>query len=247
MHVRHAGHLQHVRHVPAAAALDVEGVDGAAVQRREGVLDRQALVQPVAVQRDLDVVLLGHRSAVSSGAGVRAHVLVHLEPARAALAAPRPAAPGRDDEPRPRKPMLTGQASKALNACAAPSGELTPDAPERAELLADDRGHAAGQRGLHDARRQQVDVGVDGAGGGDQALAGDDRRAGADDDVDAVEGVGVAGPADRVDPALADADVETRMPATASMTSTLLMTTSQVSASGPRAGRCRRARSCRTR
>lgn len=49
-------------------------------------------------------------------------------------------------------------------------------------------------------------MGVDGSGGGDEALAGDDGGAGADDDVDAVEGVGVAGPPDGVDPALADAD-----------------------------------------
>ncbi|GAA3082210.1 hypothetical protein GCM10020254_28260 [Streptomyces goshikiensis] len=51
-----------------------------------------------------------------------------------------------------------------------------------------------------------MDVGVHGAGGGDQPLAGDDRGAGADDDVHPVEGVGVPGPADRVDAALADAD-----------------------------------------
>lgn len=31
-----------------------------------------------------------------------------------------------DDEPRPRKPMLTGQASNALKACRSAQGELTP-------------------------------------------------------------------------------------------------------------------------
>lgn len=51
-----------------------------------------------------------------------------------------------------------------------------------------------------------MDMGVDGTRGSDHALAGDDRGTGADDDIDAVEGVGVAGPADRVDAALADAD-----------------------------------------
>ena len=52
---------------------------------REGVLDGQALVQPVAVQGDLDVVLLGDAQRGVEGAGVRAHVLVHLEAGRAAL------------------------------------------------------------------------------------------------------------------------------------------------------------------
>jgi hypothetical protein len=51
-----------------------------------------------------------------------------------------------------------------------------------------------------------VDVCVDGSGGGDQPFAGDDGRARADHDVDAVEGVGVPGPADGTDPPLADAD-----------------------------------------
>ena len=102
--------------------------------------------------------------------------------------------------------MLTGQASKALNACRSAHGELTPT-PQTGPnswpmiVVTPEASEASMMRG-----REQVDVGVDGAGGGDEALAGDDRRAGADHDVDPVEGVGVAGPADRVDPALADAD-----------------------------------------
>lgn len=49
-------------------------------------------------------------------------------------------------------------------------------------------------------------VGVDGTGGGDQPLPRDDRRAGADDDVHAVDRVRVPCAADRVDTAPADAD-----------------------------------------
>ena len=86
---------QHVGHVPAAATLDVEGVDGPAVQHGQGVVDRQALVEPVGVQGDLDVVLLGDPQRGVERAGVRADVLVHLEPADAGLEqAPRAAAPG---------------------------------------------------------------------------------------------------------------------------------------------------------
>ena len=75
------------------------------------------------------------------GAGVGAHVLVHLEAARAAFdqrldqRAPRSL-----DEPRARKPMLTGHWSKLLNAWRSAHGELTPDTPHRTELLADDGG-----------------------------------------------------------------------------------------------------------
>ena len=103
------------------------------------------------------------------------------------------------------------------------------DAPDRAELLADDRGDAGGERCLHDPRRQQVHVGVDGAGRGDQALAGDDRRAGADDHVDVVHHVGVAGPADaQIRPSRMPIDT-LPMRRVASITTTLEITMSQVS------------------
>ncbi len=204
--VRHARHLQHIGHVAAAAALDVEGVDRPAVEHPEGVLDGQALVEAVGVQGDLDVVLLGHPQRGVQRAGVRSHVLVHLEAAGAALGeglhqrglvgggAPAEEA----DVDRPGVEGVEGVPQRP--------GRVDADAPDRAELLADDRGDAGGERGLHDPRREQVDVGVDGAGGGDQALAGDDGGAGADHDVHAVQGVGVAGPADRGDPAADQAD-----------------------------------------
>jgi hypothetical protein len=83
--VRDAGRLQHVGHMTAAAALDAEGVDRAAFEHAQGVLDRQALVQPLAVQGDLDVVLLGDPQGGVQGSGVGAHVLVHLEAAGASL------------------------------------------------------------------------------------------------------------------------------------------------------------------
>ena len=57
----------------------------AAVEDAQGVLDRQALVEAVGVQGDLHVVLLGDAQRGVEGARVRAHVLVHLEPAGAAL------------------------------------------------------------------------------------------------------------------------------------------------------------------
>ena len=56
-------------------------------------------------------------------------------------------------------------------------------------------------------RTDEMDVGVDAAGGEDLALAGDDLRAGADDDGDVGLDVGVAGLADGGDAAVAQADV----------------------------------------
>ncbi len=74
-----------------------------------------------------------------------------------------------------------------------------------------------------------MDVGVDGTGGGDEPFAGDDGGAGADHDVDPVEGVGVAArPMPLIRPSRMPIDTF-RMPWTASITTTLLITTSQVS------------------
>src|SRR6185437_7761275 len=80
------------------------------------------------------------------------------------------------------------------------------DAPHGTEFLPDDRGHTRGQRSLHDARREQVHMGVDRSCRRDQPFAGHDRGPGADDDIHAVERVRVPGAPDRVDPAVADAD-----------------------------------------
>ncbi len=173
----------------AAAAFDVEGVDRASIEDAEGVGDRQALVEAVGVQRDLHVVLLGDAQRGVERASVRAGVLVHLEPADAALLQRleqrgvdrRRAATEEADVDRPR--VERGER------VAQPPGGVDADAPHRAELLAEDRRDAGRERGLHDARRHQVHVGVDGARRGDQALAADDGGAVADDDVDAVEGV----------------------------------------------------------
>ena len=52
-----------------------------------------------------------------------------------------------------------------------------------------------------------MDMGIDAAGGDDPALAGDDLRAGADDDVDARLDIGIAGLADGRDAAVLDGDI----------------------------------------
>ena len=75
---------------PAAAALDVVGVDAAPADGGERLLERRGLPDPVGVERHLDVVALRDRERGVDERGVGADVLVHLEAARArARAAPR--------------------------------------------------------------------------------------------------------------------------------------------------------------
>ncbi len=203
--VRHARQRQDVV-VAAAAALDVERVNRPPRHDREGVGHRQALVQPVGVERHLDVVLVRDPQRGVQRAGVGPGVLVHLEPADAGpdeglderLGTRRRAAAEPPDVDRPR--VEGGDPGPDAE------GVVDPDPPHRAVLLAEHRRHAGRQLRFEDPRREQVDVGVDAARRRDEPLAVDDGRPGADHDVDAVQGVRVAGPTDRDDPALADAD-----------------------------------------
>ena len=55
-HALAAGEREQVGRVAAAAALDVERVDRAPAERRERVLDRERLVEPVGVDRELHVL-----------------------------------------------------------------------------------------------------------------------------------------------------------------------------------------------
>ena len=148
---------------------------------------RQALVQPVGVHAPPARRARRPRvSAVSSAARCAPRSSCTLKPHAPPAASASSSGSGREDEPRARKPTLTGHASNAANAVRSAPGRVDAHAPDRAELLADHRRHAGGQRRLQDARGQQVHVGVDRARRGDQPLAGDDRRAGADHHVDAV-------------------------------------------------------------
>ena len=184
--VGHAGEFEHVRHVPAAAPLDVVGVHGPAVDDVEGVGERQVLVQPVGVQAHLDVVLVGDPQRGVEGAACAPKSSCTLNAQTPAsrrleqrLRTRGGAAPEEAHVHRPRVERAVGRPQAPAAVDARP--------PERAELLPQQRGDAAGERGLADPRRQQVDVRVDGTGSRDHALAGDDDRRGADDDVHAVD------------------------------------------------------------
>ena len=82
-HVRLAADADDVRRVPAARALGVVGVDRAALERGDRVVDVARLVQRVGVDRDLHVVALGDAEAAVDRRGRRAPVLVQLEADRA--------------------------------------------------------------------------------------------------------------------------------------------------------------------
>ena len=77
----------------------------------------------------------------------------------------------------------------------------------RAGAAADHGGDAAHQRLFDLLRADEVDVGVDAAGGEDHAFAGDHFGAGADGDGDVRLDVRVAGLADAGDAAVLEADV----------------------------------------
>ena len=78
------GHRDDVGRVAAAGALGVVHVDGAAVDRRQRVLQEARLVERVGVQLHLEVHLVGHRQAGVDHRRHGAPVLVDLHPEAAA-------------------------------------------------------------------------------------------------------------------------------------------------------------------
>ena len=209
-HVRLAAHLDDVRRVAAAGALGVVGVDGAVLERGDGVLDEAQLVQRVGVDHHLDVVFVGDGEAVVDRRRRGAPVLVQLE---------RRGAAGHLLLQRRRQRGVAlagegevhGEAFRRLDHAADVPGAGRAGggvgAGRRAGAAAEHGGDAGIERLVDLLRRDEVDVHVEGAGGEDLALAGDRLGAGADDDVDVRLDVRVAGLADAGDLAVLDADV----------------------------------------
>src|ERR1700722_20726700 len=69
----------------AARALGVEGVDGAALEGLDRVLDEARFVQRIGVDHDLDVVIVGNAEAAVDRSRRRAPVLMQFERASAGL------------------------------------------------------------------------------------------------------------------------------------------------------------------
>jgi hypothetical protein len=117
-------------------------------------------------------------------------------------------AAGRAALPLPAKPRLTGNASDHAREMPRPrraGGGV--GAGRRAGAAAEQRGDAGHQRLVDLLRADEMDVGVEAAGGEDFSLPGDHFGARTDDDGDVGLDVRIAGLADRVHLAVLDADV----------------------------------------
>ena len=160
-HVLQAGDLDDVRRVAAAGALGVEGVDGAALERRDGVLDEAEFVERVGMDHHLDVVIVGDRQAAVDRRRRRAPVLVQLERTGAGLdhllergRARGVALAGKAEIDRERVDRLdhprhvpgAGRAGRGIGAV------------RRAGAAAEHRGDAAHQRVLDLLRADEMDV-----------------------------------------------------------------------------------------
>ena len=166
--------------VAAAGALGVVGVDGPAGDGGQGVLHEAGLVEGVGVDGHLHPGLVAHPQAGVDGGRRRAPVLVQLEARGPApellpqrLAETRVALAEQGDVDRQRVEGLEhpGQVP------AARGHRRGPGALGRAGAAADERGDPGAERLVEDLGADEVDVAVDGAGGEDLAVAGDDLGA----------------------------------------------------------------------
>ena len=204
------GDLDDIRRMAAAGAFGVEGVDGAALEGLDRVLDEAGFVQRVRMQHHLDVVIVGNAEAIVDRGRRGAPVLVQLQRAGAGL-------DHLDQRGRARGVALAGNAE--IDRERVERLDHPPHVPgagraggrkgavRRAGAAAQHRGDATHQRVLDLLRADEMDVAVEAAGGEDLAFARDDVGAGADHDGDAGLDVGIAGLADRRDHAFLDRDV----------------------------------------
>ena len=204
------GDLHDVGCVAAAGAFGMEGVDGAALEGLDGVLDEAGFVERVGVDHHLDVVVVRDREAAVDRRRRRAPVLVQLQRAGAGLdhflqrRRARGVALAGEAEVH-RKPVCRlDHSSEMERPRRAGRGE---GAVRRSGAAAEHRGDAGHQRFFDLLRADEVDVGIEAAGGEDLALAGDHFGAGADHDGDTGLDVGIAGLADRGDAVALDADI----------------------------------------
>src|SRR5580704_2934218 len=188
----------------------MEGVNVAAFERGNRVLDKTRLVERVGVDRNSNVQLLGDAEAGVDCRRGRSPILVKFQSAGAGLdhldqrARVRSIAFAEEAEiyrqpfrclQYPAQMPWAGRAGRRRGA-----GSGAGAAPEHCR-------HAAVERLLDQLRADEVDVRVDAPGGDDAALAGDRFGPRPDHDIDAGLDIRVAGFADAADAAVADADI----------------------------------------
>src|ERR1700732_2396916 len=188
----------------------MEGVNVAAFERGNRVLDKTRLVERVGVDRNRNVQLPGDAEAGVDCRRGRSPILVKFQSAGAGL-------DHLDQRARVRsiafaeKPEIYRQPFRCLQypaqmprarraGCRRGAGSGAGAAPEHCR-------DAAVERLLDQLRADEVYMRVDAAGGDDAALSGDRFGPRPDHDVDAGLDVGVAGFADPADAAVADADI----------------------------------------
>ena len=204
------GDLDDVRRVAAAGAFGVEGVNGAALECLYRVLDETGFVERVGVDHHLHVVIVGDRKAAIDRRRRRAPVFVQLERAGAGLdhflerGRPRGIALAGEAEIHRKIVGRLDHAGDVPGTRRASGGER---AVRRAGAAAEHRGDARHQRLVDLLRADEMNVGVEAAGGEDLAFAGDHLGARPDDDGDTGLNVRIAGLADGVDVAVLEADI----------------------------------------
>src|SRR5690554_3401983 len=199
-----------VRSVATAGTFGMKGVNATTLEGGQGVFHKAGFVQGVGVDGHLDVVLVGHGQAVVDAGRGGAPVFVQFEADDAGFnllfQRLRQAGVAFAEEAD-----VHGQAVHGLQHLAdVPGARGTGGgvgARGRAGAAAEHGGHAAHQGFFDLLGADEVDVGVDAAGGKDFAFPGDDFGAGADDDGHVWLGVRVAGFADDGDAAFLDAHV----------------------------------------
>ena len=193
----------------ATGAFGMEGVDRAALEGSDGILDEAALVERVGVDHHLHVVVVGHREAVVDGGRGRAPVLMELQAGGA----------GEDhflERSGDRGIALAGESQvhgesiealdHAFDMPGAGAGSCQ-GAMGGAGAAAEHGGDAAHQRFFDLLWRDEMDMGVHAARGQDAPLASDCLGGRADDDVDARLGVGIARLADGSNHPIPEADI----------------------------------------
>ena len=209
MTLRIAADLDDVRRVTAARPFGVEGVDGAALDGADRVLDETALVQRIGVDHHLHVVFVGDRQAAVDGSRRRAPVLMQLQAGCTrkhhfnercrqrgiALAGERQVH---------RKAVETLDHPLDMPGAGAGRGKR---AVGRATAAAQHRRDARHQRFLDLLRADEMDMRIHAAGRQDLSFPGDHLRRRSDDDGHARLRIRIAGLADPGNAAILQADI----------------------------------------
>ena len=77
-----ATQLNNIWCVTTPGPFGVEGMNGAALKCRPGMLDKATFIQCISVDHHLHIKVIGHRQAIINGRGRRAPIFMQLKPAR---------------------------------------------------------------------------------------------------------------------------------------------------------------------